>query len=289
MADSSEILSHLYTKPPQSLQHISYPFLVPNLKGLEAAIATASQYTTFPSQDPTDSSPTDANAPPTPPSSPKGDFKSTALSEVAIFAAATESFSQKNINCSVAESIERFAPVIEKALANNIKVRGYISVVLGCPYEGPPTKQSIATTAALCQKLLEMGCHEISLGDTTGMGTASTTLHLLQTLETAGVPFEKVAGHFHDTYGQALVNTLVSLEKGVRVFDSSVGGLGGCPYAKGATGNVATEDLLYFLDSVGMRTGVNLEAMSDIGAWISKELRKENGSRVGRATISKRV
>ena len=208
------------------------------------------------------------------------------LHEISIFIAATESFSQKNTNCSIAESLERFKPVISLAKSRNIRIRAYISVVLGCPYEGPDV--SPHKVAELSSVLVGLGVDEISLGDTTGMGTAPKTLSLLKAVKEAGISQEKLAAHFHDTYGQALVNSAVALEHGIRVFDSSVAGLGGCPYAKGATGNAATEDLLYFLHSNGMKTGVDIERVAEVGQWISAELGRDNGSRVGKALLSKR-
>ncbi|RMD39772.1 hypothetical protein DV735_g5352, partial [Chaetothyriales sp. CBS 134920] len=204
---------------------------------------------------------------------------------ISLFAAATESFSRKNINCSIAESLERFRPVLELAKEHNIRVRGYVSVALGCPYEGPDVDPH--RVAELTATLLEMGCDEVSVADTTGMGTAPKTRRLLQTLKEAGILNDDLALHFHDTYGQALVNTVVALEHGVRTFDSSVGGLGGCPYSKGATGNVATEDLLHLLHSLGLETGIDIVQMAEIGQWISRELGKANESRAGKATLAR--
>ncbi|PTD12755.1 3-hydroxy-3-isohexenylglutaryl-CoA/hydroxy-methylglutaryl-CoA lyase [Fusarium culmorum] len=207
--------------------------------------------------------------------------------EVAVFAAATESFTQKNLNCDIKTSLERFKEVIRDSKGMGLRVRAYISVVLGCPFEGfdvdPHQVAEIATD------LLEAGADEISLGDTTGMGTAPRTAALLQCMSAAGIRTEDIAMHFHDTYGQALVNTAVSLEHGIRTFDSSVGGLGGCPYSPGATGNVSTENMVYFMETLGMDTGINLDAMSDIGAWITRELGKENGSTVGKAVLGART
>ncbi|RMZ79934.1 hypothetical protein DV738_g3027, partial [Chaetothyriales sp. CBS 135597] len=207
------------------------------------------------------------------------------LVKISLFAAATESFSRKNINCSIAESLERFRPVLELAKEHNIRVRGYLSVALGCPYEGPDVDPH--KVAELTATLLEMGCDEVSVADTTGMGTAPKTRRLLQTLKEAGILNEDLALHFHDTYGQALVNTVVGLEHGVRTFDSSVGGLGGCPYSKGATGNVATEDLLHLLHSLGLETGIDMVQMAEVGQWITGELGKANESRAGKATLAR--
>ncbi|KAK6504831.1 hypothetical protein TWF481_006768 [Arthrobotrys musiformis] len=256
MADSTSILSHLLRSPPPAPQPVTYPFLVPNLKGLESALPRTT---------------------PPPPSA--------GASEIAIFASASEGFSLKNLNCSIDTSFERFAPVVQKALENNIKVRGYVSMVISCPYSGdtPPEK-----VVQVTKRLLDMGCYEVSLGDTTGVGNPYTIDVLMKALIDGGVPVDKLACHFHDTYGQAIVNCMVGLANGVRVFDSSVAGLGGCPYAKGATGNVATEDLVYFLHSVGMKTGVDLEKVSEVGAWISDAIGRKNNSKVGPALLAKR-
>lgn len=226
---------------------VSYPVLTPNMKGLEGAMAAGA-------------------------------------TEVAVFAAATESFSRRNTNCSIAESFERFEPVCRTALANGLKVRGYISVVLGCPYEGDVRAQAVADVA---QRLFEMGCYEISLGDTVGAGTPGRTRHLIDTVA-QHIPVEKLGGHFHDTFGQALANILAALEMGVATFDSSVAGLGGCPYSPGATGNVATEDVLYMLDGMGIETGVRMEKLLEAAEFISGALRRPTGSRAGRALLARR-
>lgn len=227
---------------------VNYSALVPNLQGLEAAL--------------------DAGA-----------------TEVAVFAAASEAFSQKNINCSIAESLRRFAPVLVKARAAGVRVRGYVSCVLGCPFSGPVKPQAVA---ALSTELYGMGCHEISLGDTIGTGTPASTALLLEHC-TQVVPVEALAGHFHDTYGMAIANIHTALQAGVRTFDSSVAGLGGCPYSPGATGNVATEDVLYLLDGLGYSHGVDLAAVIETGQFISAALGRENASRVARALIAKRT
>ncbi|CRG88933.1 hydroxymethylglutaryl-CoA lyase [Talaromyces islandicus] len=265
MASTSEILQHLIKTPPQSHNQIAYNYLVPNIKGLENLVkvmeaegATAGT---------------------------RGDSKSTTTTEVSLFAAATESFSKANTNCSIAESIERVRPIVSLAKEKDIRVRGYVSVALGCPYEGPDV--SPAKVAEITATLLEMGADEVSVADTTGMGTAPRTLALLRALTAAGIANSDLALHFHDTYGQALVNTVVGLEHGIRIFDSSVGGLGGCPYSKGATGNVATEDLVHTLHGLGMHTGIDLEEMSRIGSWISGELGRANDSRAGKATVAR--
>jgi hydroxymethylglutaryl-CoA lyase len=222
--------------------HITYAALTPNMQGLDRAL--------------------------------EFDIK-----EVAVFAAASESFSQKNINCSINESLTRFKPVMEKALSANIKVRGYISCVLGCPYEGVVSPQQVKVIA---EQLLAMGCYEISLGDTIGVGTPGSTQVLLDHL-LASIPKDKLAVHMHDTYGQALANILVALQMGIGVVDSSVAGLGGCPYAKGASGNVATEDLVYMLNGLGISHNVNLDKLIAAGNFICEHLNRKNGSKVSLA------
>ena len=201
------------------------------------------------------------------------------VKEVAVFAAASESFSQKNINCSITDSIDRFVPVMEKAYNSGIAVRGYISCVLGCPYEGNIRPDQVAEVA---DKLFSLGCYEISLGDTIGVGTPGSTAALLSTL-LGRLPADKLAVHMHDTYGQALANILVALQQGIAVVDSSVAGLGGCPYAQGASGNVATEDLVYLLNGLGIEHGVNLEKIIAAGNMICAKLNRANGSKVARA------
>jgi hydroxymethylglutaryl-CoA lyase len=226
---------------------VAYPVLVPNMKGLEAAAAAGAQ-------------------------------------EVAVFGAASESFSQKNINSSIAESLARFEPVVAAARARDIRVRGYISCVLGCPYEGDIAPDAVARVA---DALYRMGCYEVSLGDTIGVGTPGRTQAMLDAVVRV-VPVAKLAGHFHDTYGQALANIYAALERGVAVFDSSVAGLGGCPYAKGATGNVATEDVVYLLHGLGCTTGVDLDRLVDAGEFICAELGRPSNSKAGRALLAKR-
>ena len=242
MADAAEVMAAIARKPG-----VSYPVLVPNMKGLEAAMAAGA-------------------------------------TEVAIFAAATESFSRKNTNCSIAESFERFEPVAKTALGAGLKVRGYISVVLACPYEGEVDPQAVVPVA---RRLYELGCYEVSLGDTTGAGTPAHTRRLIETLA-RHVPVNRLAGHFHDTFGQALANILVSMQLGVAVFDSSIAGLGGCPYSPGATGNVATEDVLYMLDGMGIETGVKMQQLLVAGEYICNFLGRPTVSRAGRALIAKR-
>jgi hydroxymethylglutaryl-CoA lyase len=227
---------------------VVYSALVPNMKGFEAALAAGSR-------------------------------------EVAVFAAASESFSQKNTNCSIAESLARFEPVMAAARDHGIRVRGYVSCVLGCPYEGEIAPSAVARVAGA---LYDMGCHEVSVGDTIGTGTPGKTKTMIEACA-ARVPIDKLAGHYHDTYGQALANIYASLEMGVAVFDSSVAGLGGCPYAKGATGNVATEDVVYMLHGLGIATGIHLDRLVDAGEFICAALGRPTNSRVGRALLAKRV
>ncbi|MDZ5459019.1 hydroxymethylglutaryl-CoA lyase [Azohydromonas lata] len=237
MADHADLMRRLPRRAG-----VGYPVLVPNLKGLEAAIESGA-------------------------------------SEVAVFAAASEAFSQKNINCSVAESLVRFEPVMAAARAAHVKVRGYVSCVVACPYEGPVAPQRVADVAA---RLHAMGCYEVSLGDTIGVGTPATVRAMLQAVASR-VPVSQLAGHYHDTWGMAVANVAASYDLGVRVFDASVSGLGGCPYAKGASGNVATEDVVYLLHGLGADTGVDLGRLVDTSAWISGVLGREVGSKVARA------
>jgi hydroxymethylglutaryl-CoA lyase len=242
MADHTQVMEGIHRHP-----NISYPVLVPNLQGLEAALKAGAK-------------------------------------EIAIFTAASETFSQKNINCSISESFERFTPVIEEAKKNKVKIRGYISCVLGCPYEGEIKPTAVAEVAF---KLIEMGCYEVSLGDTIGVGTPKKTQEMIEACA-KNIPIEKIAGHFHDTYGQALVNIFAAMQMGVAVFDSSVAGLGGCPYAKGATGNVATEDVLYMLNGLGIKTGIDLDKLIDAGVFICKHLKQLPRSKVALAMFAKK-
>lgn len=221
---------------------VRYPVLTPNMQGFEAARAAGAD-------------------------------------EVAIFVAATEAFSKRNINCSIAESLERARPMFDAARSDGIRVRGYISVVLGCPYEGDVDPQQVAAIAA---ELHAMGAYEVSLGDTIGTGTAGATQALFASVARR-VPIAALAGHFHDTYGQALANLYAALELGVATFDCSVAGLGGCPYAKGATGNVASEDVLYLLDGLQIETGVDMTKLRRAGHYISDHLQRAPVSRVARA------
>ena len=223
---------------------VSYPVLVPNLQGYERARAVGAE-------------------------------------EVAVFTAASEAFNRKNINASIDESIDRFAPVLDRARGDGVKVRGYVSTVLGCPYQGEVPVDDIVRVA---RRMHALGCYEISLGDTIGIGTPSKARAMLRAV--AGVvPVDALAVHFHDTRGQALANILACLEEGVAVVDSSVSGTGGCPYAKGATGNVASEDVVYMLEGMGISTGVDLEKLIETGLWLSERLGRETSSRVARASI----
>jgi hydroxymethylglutaryl-CoA lyase len=222
-----------------------YPVLVPNLHGYELAVAAGAK-------------------------------------EIALFTAASESFSQKNTNCSITESISRMKSVTGKAKAADLRVRAYISCVLGCPYEGAIEASAVA---AICEQLIQMGCDEISLGDTIGTGTPAAANALIREVE-AVTPVTQLAVHFHDTYGQALANILACLDAGIRIIDSSVSGLGGCPYASGASGNVATEDVVYMLEGLGLETGIDLQALATTGEWISKQLHRPNNSRAGVALLN---
>ncbi|ARB29799.1 hydroxymethylglutaryl-CoA lyase [Pseudomonas tolaasii] len=207
------------------------------------------------------------------------DALAAGVKEVAVFAAASEAFSQRNINCSISESLERFVPIMAAAQQNGISVRGYVSCVLGCPYEGQIAPEQVA---AVARELYAMGCYEVSLGDTIGTGTAGATRRLFEVVG-GQVPRDKLAGHFHDTYGQAIANIYASLLEGINVFDSSIAGLGGCPYAKGASGNVATEDVVYLLNGLGIETGIDLDALIRAGEQISQVLGRPTGSRVAKA------
>ncbi|WP_342808000.1 hydroxymethylglutaryl-CoA lyase [Alteromonas sp. M12] len=208
--------------------------------------------------------------------------KSVNVDEVAIFGAASETFSQKNINCSIAESIERFVPIVEQAKKDNMPVRGYVSCVLGCPYEGDIAPQKVAEVA---QHLLAMGCYEVSLGDTIGVGTPIKTSKMLEAVQQV-IPREKIAVHFHDTYGQALANILIALQQGISTIDSAVAGLGGCPYAKGASGNVATEDVVFMLNGMGIHTGIDIEKLVNAGNNIMQALGRSSTSKVANALLS---
>lgn len=237
MADGLQIMNSINRRPG-----VSYPVLVPNLKGLETAIEAGAE-------------------------------------EIAIFGAASETFSRKNINCTIAESLDRFREVCDLAIQKKLRVRGYVSCVLGCPYEGVVPLASVAWVA---QRMIEMGCYEVSLGDTIGVGTPGRAFAMVEAVAQK-VQRERLAVHFHDTYGQALANILAVLECGIAVVDSSVAGLGGCPYAPGAAGNVATEDLLYMLKGMGIETGVDLPALISAGRYISEALGRPPVSKVALA------
>ncbi|MBR9924372.1 MAG: hydroxymethylglutaryl-CoA lyase [Gammaproteobacteria bacterium] len=226
---------------------VVYSALTPNLKGLEGALAAG-------------------------------------VEEVAVFGAASEAFSQKNINCSIAESLTRFEPVLARANEAGVRVRGYVSCVLGCPYEGAISPQKVAEVASA---LYEMGCYEISLGDTIGVGTPLAAKRMIEATRQQ-VPIEHLAAHFHDTYGMALANLYAVMEEGVSVIDAATAGLGGCPYAKGASGNVATEDVLYLLEGLGINTGIDLQAVIDTGVWITQQLGRKPSSKVAlaKSTVS---
>jgi hydroxymethylglutaryl-CoA lyase len=241
MADTASLLAALDLAGP-----VRYPVLVPNLRGLEAALAAGAR-------------------------------------EIALFTAASEGFSERNTNCSIAESLARLAEVASRALAAKIRLRGYVSCVLGCPYEGAV---SVSAVVAVAERLAELGCYEISLGDTIGVGTPGKARAMLETVALR-LGMERLAVHFHDTYGQALANILACLDSGVGVIDSSVAGLGGCPFARGATGNVATEDVVYMLNGLGVATGIDLDRLASVGRFIAAALGRQSASRVGLALAAK--
>ncbi|XP_011172009.1 hydroxymethylglutaryl-CoA lyase, mitochondrial isoform X2 [Solenopsis invicta] len=244
MADNSQVFQQIDKR-----DDVSYPVLVPNLKGLESAIAAG-------------------------------------VKEIAVFGAASEAFSKANTNCSIEESVKNFRAVVEEAQKHSIRTRGYVSCIVGCPYEGE-TKP--ATTAHLASIMLDLGCYEISLGDTIGVGSPKKIRSVLNELRhVSSNDMSYYALHCHDTYGQALVNIHAGLEDGIKVFDSSVAGLGGCPYAAGASGNVATEDLLYFLQGQGLETDIDLDKIVEIGNYISKQLGRANHSKTGVAILAKK-
>jgi hydroxymethylglutaryl-CoA lyase len=226
---------------------VDYPVLTPNIQGFEAAVAAGAR-------------------------------------EVAVFASASESFAQRNTNCSIAESLQRFAPIFEAARRADVKVRGYLSCAIACPYEGPIAPDKVAETAA---RLFEMGSYEVSLADTIGVATPAPVLRMLEAVA-KHIPPARLAGHFHDTYGMAVANVHAAYEFGLRVFDSSVSGLGGCPYARGASGNVATEDVVYLLQGLDAETGIDLASLIDTSAWIANLLGRAPGSNVTRAMLAKR-
>lgn len=241
MASSGEVFSAVRRQPG-----VSYPVLVPNLKGFEAARAVGAE-------------------------------------EIAVFGSASETFSHKNINCSISESLQRFEPVVLAARDAGIRVRGYVSCVLGCPYEGAVSPEAVATVAG---RLHRMGCYEISLGDTIGTGTPLKAQQMVEAVSRS-VPLEHLAAHFHDTYGQALANLFAVIQLGIATVDSSIAGLGGCPYARGASGNIATEDVVYMLDGMGVTTGVDLSKLVEVGQWISGKLDKPMASKVNAAVSTR--
>ena len=241
MASSGEVYHSI-----QKRSNVSYPMLVPNMKGLEAALQAG-------------------------------------VEEIAIFAAASETFTQKNINCSIEQSLERYQQVVQKAQAENIKIRGYISCVLGCPYEGKVANDLVSKLAL---RLQDLGCYEISLGDTIGVGNPASALAMVEAVAQK-IDINQLAAHFHDTYGQGLVNIYAVLKAGITVFDSSIAGLGGCPYAKGASGNVATEDLLYMLDGMKIETNVDLDKLLIAGDYINQFLGRSSTSRVALAMVKR--
>jgi len=242
MADTAEVLSRIHRRPG-----VRYPVLVPNMKGLDTALAAH-------------------------------------VDEIAVFGAASETFSRRNINCSIEESLDRFRPVVEEAKAKGLRVRGYISCVADCPYEGPIEPAAVARVA---KALYVMGCEELSLGDTIGTGTPRRIQKMIEAVA-ADVPIGMLAVHCHDTYGQALANILAALELKVTIVDSAVAGLGGCPYAAGASGNVASEDVLYLLDGLGIETGVDLTSLAETGAFIAAALGRSSGSKAGLALATRR-
>ncbi len=227
------------------LPGVAYPVLTPNLTGYEAAIAAGAE-------------------------------------EIAVFSAASESFSQKNINCSIQVSLERFRPVLAAAREHGTRVRGYVSCVLGCPHEGAIRPESVLAVASA---LLDMGCYEVSLGDTIGIGTPDKVRKLLDVLGRQ-LPIDVLAGHYHDTYGMAIANIHASLQMGMSTFDASVAGLGGCPYARGASGNVATEDVVFLMQGMGIETDVDLQALVDCADWISQQMGRRPASKVARALLA---
>jgi len=246
MGDNSAVLRAVLSSPKRKVG-VAYPVLTPNLQGFEAAVEAGA-------------------------------------TEVAIFGAASESFSQKNINCSIAESLQRFVAVADAARALRIGMRGYVSCVVACPYEGAIDP---AKTAWVAKQLYDMGCHEVSLGDTIGAGTPAAVQRMIDACA-KDVPIDKLAGHFHDTYGMAIANIYAALELGMAVFDSSIAGLGGCPYAAGASGNVATEDVVYLLHGLGIETGIDMDKLMAASQYISRQLGRETQAKSAKAWLAKR-
>ena len=244
MAGTDEVLNRLNANPTLKASGVKYAALTPNLKGLEGAIQHQAD-------------------------------------EVAIFGAASESFTQKNINCSIKESLQRFEAVVAQAQQVNLPVRGYVSTIIGCPYEGDIQPEIVADVA---KTLYQMGCYEISLGDTIGVGTPKKFQHMLETVMRE-VPADKLAVHCHNTYGQALANIYASLELGIHKIDTAVAGLGGCPYAKGASGNIATEDVVFMLNGLNIESGIDLNGLIETSHWICEQLGRDNQSKVALAKV----
>ncbi|RKF61098.1 Hydroxymethylglutaryl-CoA lyase, mitochondrial [Erysiphe neolycopersici] len=272
MADSDQILRHLIlersNKTEKRTIHPIYSFLVPNIHGFNILYSQLQAHNSSSTVNTTTTT-TTLDFPPI---------------EINIFVSATESFSRKNLNCSIKESMDRARLVVNAAKAANLRIRAYISVALGCPFEGHVSASNVASLAV---DLLEMGASDIALGDTTGMGTKPTTLCLLKTLKAAGIESNVLSMHLHDTYGMSIANMILGLEHGIRSFDGSVAGLGGCPYSPGATGNVGTEDIVYLCNSLGLDTNIDLESLVKVGQWASHSIGKRNGSRVGNALTQK--
>ncbi|MGY4012453.1 hydroxymethylglutaryl-CoA lyase [Aeromonas molluscorum] len=248
MADSAALLAALPRGAIAGRPPVRYGALVPNLQGLQGAIAAR-------------------------------------VDEIGLFTACSDGFTRANIGISVEESLVRFAPLVQEARRLGIRVRGYLSTVIGCPFDGPTSPKRVA---AMAERLFDLGCHEISLGDTTGIGTPGTVVPMLDAV-LREIPAGRLAVHFHDTYGQALANLMPALERGIRTIDSSVAGLGGCPYAPGASGNLASEEVVYLLRGLGMQTGVDLDILAATGQWVSEQLGRPNASRVGQALAARRV
>lgn len=259
MAGTAQVIQEMNRLPG-----VRYPVLVPNMKGLDTLLDLLS------------TAPIAQTDPSNPNPQPLTD-------EIAIFTAASDGFNKANTNCTVAESLERLVPVVQKALQNNLHVRGYVSTVISCPYDGETDPRRVRDVT---KALIQMGCYEVSLGDTVGTGTPATMQRMLNEV-VKDTKVELLAAHNHDTFGMGIANVMTAIEAGVRTVDSSVAGLGGCPYSPGATGNVATEDIVHALHGCGYQTGIDLHELVRVGAWISKELKRENSSRAGRAYLAR--
>ncbi|CAE6410931.1 unnamed protein product [Rhizoctonia solani] len=255
MAGTAQVIQHMNRLPD-----VRYPVLVPNMKGLDTLLDLLATTKLEPTAQPL-------------------------TNEIAIFTAASDGFSKANTNVTVKESLQRLAPVAQKALENNLRVRGYVSTVITCPYDGVTDPQRVREVT---KELIQMGCYEVSLGDTVGTGTPESMKRMLNEV-VKDTKVELLAAHNHDTFGMGIANVITAIEAGVRTVDSSVAGLGGCPYSPGATGNVATEDVVHALHGCGYQTGINLHELVRVGAWISKELRRDNSSRAGKAYLAKEV